>query len=141
MKFYFYFYAEFNLYSVYFNVVPKLFYSSLVVCMTSGGAKQGSQFDCYYGFIEDACVSQVHQDCCGFFDWDSLCPLDRHEQEFQFQTFSKYSLVESFPSWVGNTLLHSHSQFQKLGIVFFYPITNTKSWDFGFLFPIKILAF
>ena len=29
--------------------------------------------------------------------------------------------VNYFPSWVGNTVFHSHSQSQKLGIKFFIP--------------------
>ena len=62
----------------------------------------------------------------------------RHEREFPFPTFSRYSLVNSFPSWVGNTDLHSHSQSQKLGIVFFVPIPNPTSWELDYSFPFPI---
>ena len=62
----------------------------------------------------------------------------RHEWEFLFPTFSRYSLVISFPSWVGNTVFHSHSQSQKMGTLFFIPIPNPKIWEHCFSFPFPI---
>ena len=61
--------------------------------------------------------------------------LRRHEQEFPFPTFSQDSLVNSLPHGfsflfpipkLGNTVLHSHSQSQNLGTLFFIPILNPK---------------
>ena len=49
---------------------------------------------------------------------------ERSEREFPFQIFPQFSLVNFLPSWVGNNVFHYHSQSQKLGIGFFFPIPN-----------------
>ena len=53
-------------------------------------------------------------------------------------TFSQDSLVNSFPTWVGNSVCHSCSQSQNLAILLFVPIPNPKIWEHCFSFPFHI---
>ena len=60
----------------------------------------------------------------------------RHEREFPFPTFFQDSLINFFPTWVGNTVFHSHSQSKKLGRNFFQ--LHSKSQNLGTLFFLPI---
>ena len=60
----------------------------------------------------------------------------RHEREFPIPTFFKDSLINYFPTWVGNIFFHSQSQ--KLGTLFFIPIRNPEIWEHCSSFPFPI---
>ena len=62
---------------------------------------------------------------------------ERHEWEFMFPFFSRYSYVNYFPGCVWNAVFYSHSQSKKIVIEFVIPIPNPKCWELNFAFPIQ----
>ena len=55
---------------------------------------------------------------------------ERHEWEFMFPFFSRYSYVNYFPGCVWNAVFYSHSQSKKLELNFSFPfpIPNVGNW-------------
>ena len=55
----------------------------------------------------------------------------RHEWEFPFPTFSRYSFGNSLSGWVRKTLFYSHSQSQKLVIRFLHSFSQSQKLGIG----------